>query len=69
MVRSKFHRRHRRAYAHSYHVCTFEGSIANSVGGESGQDRRTESGDQYKSVRIMNYVERVVICIIKRSHV
>ncbi|KAH3873484.1 hypothetical protein DPMN_036719 [Dreissena polymorpha] len=25
----------------------FQGSSANSVGGDSGQDRRTESGDQY----------------------
>jgi len=33
-VRSKFQIVHRRTYAHSYHVCKFQGSSANSVGGD-----------------------------------
>ena len=31
-----------RTYAHSYHVCKFQGSSAFSVGGDSGQDGRTD---------------------------
>jgi len=41
-VRSKFQMVHRRTYAHSYHVCKFQGSSANSVGGDIGQDGRTD---------------------------
>jgi len=36
-VRSKFQIVHRRTYAHSYHVCKFQGSSANSVGGDRGE--------------------------------
>ena len=40
-----------RTYAHSYHVCKFQGSSANSVGGDIGQDgrtdRQTDGGDNH----------------------
>ena len=36
-----------RTYAHSYHVCKFQGSSANSVEGDSGQDRQTDGGDNH----------------------
>jgi hypothetical protein len=42
-VRSTFQIVQCRTYAHSYHVCNVQGSSANSVGGDSGQDRRTET--------------------------
>ena len=41
-VRSKFQIVQGRTYAHSYHVCKFQGSSANSVGGDIGQDGRTD---------------------------
>ena len=41
-VRSKFQIMQGRTYAHSYPVCKFQGSSANSVGGESGQDGGTD---------------------------
>ena len=41
-VRSKFQIVHCRTYAHSYHVFKFQGSCANSVGGDSGQDGRAD---------------------------
>jgi len=41
-VRSKFQIVHRRTYAHSYHVCKFQGSSAYSVGGDSGQHGWTD---------------------------
>ena len=50
-VRSKFQIVQGRPYAHSYHVCKFQGSSANSVGGDSGQDgrmnRQTDGGDNH----------------------
>ena len=57
-----------RTYAHSYHVCKFQGSSAFSVGGDSGQDGRTDGrtdgGDNHniptffsKSVGIINNVK------------
>ena len=56
-----------RTYAHSYHVCKFQGSSANSVGGDIGQDgrtdRQTDGGDHHniptffsKSVGIIRFV-------------
>ncbi|KAH3805685.1 hypothetical protein DPMN_126657 [Dreissena polymorpha] len=36
-VRSKFQIVQGHTYAHSYHVCKFQGSSAYSVGGDSGQ--------------------------------
>ncbi|KAH3704466.1 hypothetical protein DPMN_079522 [Dreissena polymorpha] len=44
-VRSKFQIVHCRTYAHSYHVFKFQGSSAKSVGGDSGQDGRTDGRD------------------------
>ncbi|KAH3755569.1 hypothetical protein DPMN_190267 [Dreissena polymorpha] len=38
---------HCRTYAYSFHVFNFQGSSANSVGGDSGQDGRTDHGDNY----------------------
>ena len=40
-VRSQFQIVQGCTYAHSYHVCKFQGSSANSVG-DSGQDGRTD---------------------------
>ncbi|KAH3789361.1 hypothetical protein DPMN_167539 [Dreissena polymorpha] len=34
-------------YTHGYHVCKFQGSSANSVGGNNGQDGRTDGGDNH----------------------
>ncbi|KAH3737514.1 hypothetical protein DPMN_044107 [Dreissena polymorpha] len=31
-----------RGHKNDYHVCKFQGSSAHSVGGDSGQDRRTD---------------------------
>ena len=41
-VRSKFQIVQGRTYTHSYYVCKFQDSSANSVGGDSGKDGRTE---------------------------
>ncbi len=54
-VRSKFQIVQGRTYAYSYHVCKFQGSSANSVGGDSGQEgqtdrqteRQTDGGDNH----------------------
>ena len=46
-VRSTFQIVHCRTYAHSYHVYKFQGYSANSVGGDSDQDGRTEGGDNH----------------------
>ena len=41
-VRSKFQIVQGRTYAHRYHLCKFQSSSANSVGGDIGQDGQTD---------------------------
>ena len=52
-VRSKFQIEHCRTYAHSYHVVKFQGSSANSVGGDSGQDGQTDGGNNHIIPRLL----------------